>query len=170
VQAGRSARCGRRRPHERPRARRRERSDAGCGSPGPVAGARRRPAQVRGIERNDAKARNPGGLAPAPLGWDSIVRTERARPALASLLVRERSHPRHQGAGGDGAAEVVALREVAAHLHELVPGRPILHALGHHAQAQVVPQVDDRARDRDVVGVGGQVAHERFVDLDLIGR
>jgi len=44
----------------------------------------------------------------------------------------------------------------------------MLYAFGHDAQTEVVPQVDDRARDGNVVGVDRHVEYKRLIDLDLV--
>ena len=48
--------------------------------------------------------------------------------------------------------------EVAAEGAEPQQGERVLDALGHHLEAEVVAEVDDRADDREVVGAGGHAA------------
>ncbi len=43
-----------------------------------------------------------------------------------------------------------------------------LYALGHDAQVQVVCHVDDGSADGRVIGVAGDIAHERTVDFQYV--
>jgi hypothetical protein len=52
----------------------------------------------------------------------------------------------------------------------VAPGVLGLDALGHHAQVEVVRELDRRAHDRGVGGVDGHLDHERLVDLDRVDR
>ncbi|MNP74264.1 hypothetical protein D3C76_1711140 [compost metagenome] len=46
----------------------------------------------------------------------------------------------------------------------------VLHTLGNDGQLHAAAQGDDRAGDGGVVGVVGQAADERFVDLEDVQR
>src|SRR5262245_53850810 len=80
--------------------------------------------------------------------------------------------PHHPGAfvGGRRDREAVPLDLVAAvrgEQFELLLG---LDAFGDHLELEAVRQADDRERDHRVLRVGGDVAHERVVDLERVDR
>ena len=94
-------------------------------------------------------------------------RRPRSRRTSRSGLAHARATGSKSGSG-QRLADVVALRLVAAEVGEPVEGRAVLDALGHHAQPQVLAEVDRGAHDHEVVRVAVHVHHERPVDLDLV--
>jgi hypothetical protein len=72
--------------------------------------------------------------------------------------------------GWNGAAQVVALGDVAAERRQLLPGVLGLDAFGDHPQSQVVAEVDGGPHDDGVAGAGRHLADERAVDLQLVYR
>src|SRR5688572_30138821 len=68
-------------------------------------------------------------------------------------------------AGGEGTAEQITLHAVAVPRGQELELLLGLHALRDHLQLQGVREGDDGGGDGGVVGVGGDVAYERLVDL-----
>ena len=64
----------------------------------------------------------------------------------------------------------MALHLVAAEAAQALELALGLDALGDHAQAQAVAEIDDRAHDHLVVQVVLEVLHERLVDLEPLDR
>src|SRR5262245_13235553 len=80
--------------------------------------------------------------------------------------------PHHPGAllGRGRDREAVALDLVAAVRREQLELLLRLDALGHDLELEAVGEADDRERDHRVLRVGGDVAHERVVDLERVDR
>ena len=72
-----------------------------------------------------------------------------------------------EGVGGHGAAEVVALGVVAAQQIEVVGDVGGFDAFGEDGDLEAFGHLDDGADDGAGVGVGGEVADEGLVDLEL---
>jgi len=92
------------------------------------------------------------------------------KPGVESASGRIGAQESLQQVRGQGAAEQVALVEVAACAGQQIALFGGFHALGDHFQAQAARQGDDGVHNRGVVGVGEQVAHKALVDLELVER
>lgn len=67
-------------------------------------------------------------------------------------------------------AEQKALVSSAAVVIEQFKLRLGFHALGYDIQGQVMRHADDGLDDHNIVGVGGNILDEGFIDLQLIQR
>src|SRR5215204_3148520 len=72
--------------------------------------------------------------------------------------------------GGEGGDEEVPLPLAAPMRREERELLRPLDALGDHVHAERLPERDDGRRDRAVVGVLGDAAHEAAVDLERVDR
>jgi len=64
--------------------------------------------------------------------------------------------------------EQIPLTVIAAGRAQQIALRLGLHAFGNHLQVELVRHHDDGLRERHVAGSGGQVAHERLIDLQVV--
>jgi hypothetical protein len=70
---------------------------------------------------------------------------------------------------GQRFAEVVSLCLIAALCLEKRELLGSLHALGGRVQTETIGQIDDRTHDAPVLRVLSDPAHERLIDLELVG-
>ena len=141
------------------------------------------PSRTGGRARPSPRPRSSSGTSPsirrAPLplatgltGRRSQRRWSRVTTRPSRLVAGDgrtgRSASQCSKAGGrQRAAQQVALEPVAAELAEPVAHLDGLDAFDHDREAEVVAELDHRPHDGLVGLVGGQVEHERLVDLDL---
>src|SRR5579883_591847 len=85
-------------------------------------------------------------------------------PALEPSL----GEPGLQRIGGLRAADVVALRQIAAQRRQPLPRLAVLDPFSYHLEAEVAGQLHRRAHDRQILAGERHVLHERLVDLDLV--
>src|SRR5574343_497404 len=103
----------------------------------------------------------------APARGATTPRANDSAPGLLSGLARL---PGQVIVQRQGTADVVALRLVALQPAQVLQDVGAFHAFGHHAQPQVVRQVDGGAHDHGVT-LGALHAHdEGLVDLELLYR
>ena len=84
--------------------------------------------------------------------------------------ISRRTSQRQNSSASSGLGDVEALGLVASEVAEPVEGVAILDALGDDAEPEVLPELDRRSHDREVVDAVEHVRHERTVDLDLLDR
>ena len=109
--------------------------------------------------------------------WDGIRRPAQSGRALEGAVEGaewpERfvlAEPLDELPGGHGSGDEVPLRPVGAHLLQRTQLALLFDAFDDDAEPEVVPEVDDRTHDREVLMVGEHVADEGLVDLDLVDR
>ena len=83
-------------------------------------------------------------------------------------LDRRSLHRGCECGGGDGAAEVVALRVVAVEARDRIEGFLVLDAFSDDLQTEGVGELDGRADDRGAAGIRADAGHERPVELELV--
>src|SRR5581483_1795668 len=90
-----------------------------------------------------------------------------ARPGSAN---RASGQPGIKAVRRQRAGDQVTLRDIAAHLDQLIPGGVLLYPLGDNAQPEGVTEIDDSADHGEVAEVAGQSEYETLVDLHLVHR
>ena len=92
-------------------------------------------------------------------------RHRQARFITALLPIR---HPGHEGVPRHGLGEEIALRHVAAGGLEEIPILPILDALGHRLETQLLRQSQARLENRAQRRVRGRLVDETPIDLEFV--
>src|SRR5688500_5902284 len=103
--------------------------------------------------------------------------TATARDAIARSVVGASSadaigtQPLREFVRSHRAADMKALRLGASHLVEPLVEVEALHAYGHHFEAEVATEVDDRSHDGlCAIVAGAHLSDEAPVDLDAMDR